>query len=62
MDRNALDGYENGTETDWWNMLTNKTPYIQKSQSECKREKRIEQLLLLYGLYRSEEPGNQRYI
>ena len=29
MDRNALDGYENGTETDWWNMLTNKTPYIQ---------------------------------
>lgn len=29
MDRNALNGYENGTDTDWWNMLTNKTPYIQ---------------------------------
>lgn len=29
MDRNTLDGYENGTDTDWWNMLTNKTPYIQ---------------------------------
>ena len=29
MDRNALDGYENGTETDWWNMLTNNTPIIQ---------------------------------
>lgn len=29
MDRNALDGYNNGTETNWWDMLTNKTPYIQ---------------------------------
>lgn len=29
MDRNALNGYENGTDTDWWDMLTNKTPYIQ---------------------------------
>ncbi len=29
MDRNALNGYENGTDTDWWGMLTNKTPYIQ---------------------------------
>lgn len=29
MDRNALDGYNNGTDTDWWGMLTNRTPYIQ---------------------------------
>lgn len=29
MDRNALDGYKNGTETDWWDLLTNDTPYIQ---------------------------------
>ena len=29
MDRNALDGYNAGTDTDWWDLLTNDTPYIQ---------------------------------
>lgn len=29
MDRNVLDGYENGTDTNWWDLLTNKMPYIQ---------------------------------
>lgn len=29
MDRNALEGYDNGVETDWWDLLTNDTPYIQ---------------------------------
>ena len=29
MDGNALAGYDNGTNTDWWDLLTNKTPYIQ---------------------------------
>jgi TonB-linked SusC/RagA family outer membrane protein len=29
MDRNALEGYNNGVDTDWWDLLTNDTPYIQ---------------------------------
>lgn len=29
MDGNALDGYNDGTDTDWWNLLTNDHPYIQ---------------------------------
>jgi len=29
MDRNALEGYNNGVDTDWWNLLTNDNPYIQ---------------------------------
>lgn len=29
MDGNALAGYDNGTDTDWWDLLVNKTPYIQ---------------------------------
>lgn len=29
MDGNALDGYNNGTDTDWWDLLTNDHPYIQ---------------------------------
>lgn len=29
MDNNALNGYLNGTDTDWWGMLTNDHPYIQ---------------------------------
>ena len=29
MDRNALDGYNAGTDTDWWDLLTNDAPYIQ---------------------------------
>lgn len=29
MDGNALDGYNDGTDTDWWDLLTNDHPYIQ---------------------------------
>lgn len=29
MDNNAINGYNNGTDTDWYDLLTNGTPYIQ---------------------------------
>lgn len=49
MDGNVLNGYLNGTDTDWWNMLTNDTPYIQSHNLSVRGKSELNSYFLSVG-------------
>lgn len=49
MDRTALDGYNNGVSTDWWDMLTNDTPYIQSHNVSVRGKNNLSSYYLSVG-------------
>ncbi|MDR3309351.1 MAG: TonB-dependent receptor [Tannerella sp.] len=50
MDVNAVNGYLNGTDTDWWDMLTNDSPYIQSHNLSVRGRSELSNYFLSVGL------------
>lgn len=49
MDGNVLNGYLNGTDIDWWDMLTNDTPYIQTHNLSVRGKNELSSYFLSVG-------------
>jgi TonB-linked SusC/RagA family outer membrane protein len=50
MDANAVNGYLNGTETDWWDMGTNDHPYIQMHNLSVRGRSELSNYFMSIGL------------
>lgn len=50
MDRTTLDGYNNGIETDWWDLLTNDTPSIQSHNVSVRGKSNLSSYFFSVGL------------
>jgi TonB-linked SusC/RagA family outer membrane protein len=50
MDINAVNGYLNGTETDWWNLGTNDRPYIQMHNLSVRGRSELSNYFMSVGL------------
>lgn len=49
MDGNVLNGYLNGTDINWWDMLTNDTPYIQTHNLSVRGKSELSSYFLSMG-------------
>ncbi|MDR1455768.1 MAG: SusC/RagA family TonB-linked outer membrane protein, partial [Tannerella sp.] len=50
MDANAVNGYLNGTDTDWWNLGTNDQPYIQMHNLSVRGRSELSNYYMSVGL------------
>ncbi|MDR0844221.1 MAG: TonB-dependent receptor, partial [Tannerella sp.] len=50
MDANAVNGYIDGTETNWWDMVTNKTPHIQSHNLSVRGRSELSNYFMSIGL------------
>jgi TonB-linked SusC/RagA family outer membrane protein len=50
MDANAVNGYLNGTETDWWDLGTNDRPYIQMHNLSVRGRSELSSYFMSVGL------------
>lgn len=48
-DESAIAGYRDGVDTDWWDLLTNSTPYIQKHNINLRGKTQMNSYFLSFG-------------
>jgi TonB-linked SusC/RagA family outer membrane protein len=50
VDENSVNGYLDGTDTDWWGLTTNKTPYIQSHNLSVRGRNELSNYFMSIGL------------